>query len=217
MGEWSRANPLHAPIVVVFVEPEGRLRDGFYGVLDVLHDQMRATIGRERIFTMDDLRAYQPGLTVREIVTRNLWPPLDEMRGKFIFLIGDPRARENQRDLSWNLHLEPELLLWLYADGHSDDELAADDAAIAILGPIEDADDVARAEEVVDRGYLTWTVAHDAGTYRRASEAGVHIIASKHPGDLFPPPGSDEWPVGCNPRTAPEGCQPRQIENRVAP
>lgn len=44
----------------------------------------------------------------------------------------------------------------------------------------------------------------------------MHHLASTYPDDLLPPPGSHESPVGCNPRTAPEGRRPRQIENRVA-
>ncbi len=225
IGEWSRANPGHAPIIVALDDPIDVPNGGFDGTLDFLqhvitgeHEGRFPVPGeftREQVFTPDDLRALNPGLTLREIVTRGLWPPLDAMRGRFIFVILEPMARQSLRDLAWGLDEEPEVLFWPYVDGTDDAELAADDAAFAFFPPLEDEAAVARAEQVVDQGFITWTEAHDAETYARASAAGVHVIVSKFPDALFPAPGSDEWPVSCNPRTAPEGCRPRQIENRV--
>ncbi len=225
IGEWSRANPGHAPIIVALDDPITVDNGGFDGTLDFLQHVITGDpdprvpvpgmFTREQVFTPDDLRALNPGLTLREIVTRGLWPPLDAMRGRFIFVILEPMARQSLRDLAWGLDEEPEVLFWPYVDGTSDEELAADDAAFAFLPPLEDEAAAARAEQVVDQGFITWTEAHDAETYARASAAGVHVIVSKFPDALFPAPGSDEWPVSCNPRTAPEGCRPRQIENRV--
>lgn len=213
MAAWSAEHPRHAPIVVLFQQTSSMMPD-IYGTLDRLEYYLDREMTRGRIFTPGDALADHPGLTLRQMLSQHGWPALDRARGKFIFVLFDEPSREPNRNWpGWGNVEALQGLLWVYADGDSEEELAADDAAFAMLDEITSDAQQARARELVERGYIVRAPAHTADSYARAAAAGVHLISSKYPGDLFPGPADGAgWPVGCNPVSAPAGCDPRQIE-----
>lgn len=222
LGQWSSAHPRHAPIVILFQQVQSMMPD-IRGALDFLERDLMLMVGGEeqihRIYTPADALADHPGLTLREMLTEHDWPDLNAARGKFIFVLNDDLARAANRDWPGWAGTELRGLMWNYADGLSEAELAADDAAFAMLPQLETADDELHARELVERGYIVRAPAHSAVPYARAVRAGVHLISSKWPDDLYPPlpddpenPGDIGWPAACNPITAPPECQSADIE-----
>lgn len=219
IADWSAAHPGHAPIVVTLQRVVTMLPD-IGGALDILENHILYALDDDvdRVFTPADALAEHPGLTLRAMLTEHGWPALDRARGKFIFVLRDDPGRENYRVGRFlDRVVQDERLLWMYADGDDPEDLAADDAAIALLGELTTDDQLAHARDLVERGYLVRSLAHDAEAYARAAAAGVHLIATRDPDGTFPPPEAGGWPVACNPVTAPPGCNFRQIENRSPP
>ena len=96
LRDWSDAHPGHLPIAVSInakqqalttfdaVEPLAFDADAW----DALDGEIIEVLGRERLLVPDDVRG--EASTLRRAVRRRGWPLLDEVRGRFYFVLDEP-------------------------------------------------------------------------------------------------------------------------------
>ncbi len=215
MRVWSQAHPRHFPVMVWvepkdeldFVPPYERIAQAHYDDLD---DELRAGLG-ERLFTPGELLGEHENL--REAVAAG-WPPLREMRGRFVFSMLDSGGH---RDAYLADH--PTLAARaMFVNSRGGDPFAA---LMKINNAVSDADEVA---ELAALGYvITSNVdspedSDEENARKRDGSlaAGAHYLSSDFPA---PVEGRDYWmdmpdgaPVRCNPLTALEGCAATDLE-----
>lgn len=164
----------------------------------------RDEFGRENIFAPQDLkRGYA---TYRESLDVLGWPRMEEMRGKFIFILLDEGAIRDGHDGRVNWQVE----------GSQD----PDDPVIFTLGRREDdpngaffsvpAGEVDRIRRLVDAGAIVHAHSLDAAEIERAREAGAHLLTGLELEDI-----AIEGPAACNPVTMPRkwpGCVAEDFE-----
>ncbi|WP_263408086.1 phosphatidylinositol-specific phospholipase C1-like protein [Terriglobus tenax] len=94
LRQWSDANPGHSPVFIL-LEPKlsglekvvpGAVTVGAFdkAAFDEVDTEIVRVMGRERLFTPDDLRGTHA--TVEEAALAKAWPKVSETRGKFLFL-----------------------------------------------------------------------------------------------------------------------------------
>lgn len=94
MKQWSDATPNHSPVFVLLEPKLSGLDKAVPGAtvippfdkaaFDEVDDTIRSVLGREKLFTPDDLRGDLPTLEAAARAKR--WPTLGQARGKFLFL-----------------------------------------------------------------------------------------------------------------------------------
>jgi len=213
IAAWSRAHPLHHPIVVImelrvaFDEPTV---ESLWIELDAL---VRESFG-ELLYTPDMLRG--GAATLREVVLREGWPTLGAVRGKVIIALnegGDFRRTYTRGDRN--------------LDGRAMFVTAEPEHPYAALikrdDPVESATDI---PALVAQGFLVRTRsdsdgaearAHDRSRLEVALASGAQLISTDFPA---PVAGLDYWvelpggtPSRCSPVGAPMGCTSKAIED----
>ena len=231
IAAWSDANPDHLPIMVMIEikeesVPEAAAAAGVElpdlgidwtlpietteSLLAALDAEIIEAMGRDRIFTPDDLRG--DAATLEEVVLADGWPTLVDSRGRVLFaLVNTGAARE--------LYRAPSDVLAGRAMFTTSDPGAPDAAFLRVDNPIGNGDRIA---ELAAAGYLirtrTDTPTADArtgSTERReaAISSGAHYLST----DYYvedPALGTGYEVVvesRCNPVTAPPGCDPEAL------
>ena len=94
MRRWSDANPDHSPVFVL-LEPKSSVLDRIVAgaakvpafdaaAFEEVDQAIRDILGRQRIFTPDQLRGDHA--TLEQAALAKAWPRMSQMRGKFVFL-----------------------------------------------------------------------------------------------------------------------------------
>lgn len=219
LEQWSADHPTHLPIVIHLEAKDGTIPDpidlGFVQPLPVsegtfvaLEEEIRSVLPADRLVTPADVQGDQA--TLRAAIEADGWPSVDELRGRFVFVLDD---HDVKRDVYRGLH--PDTLdRLIFVDAQPPE----DDAAFTVLNdPIADGDRIA---ELVALGYLVRTrtdadtvEARSGDTTRRdaAFASGAQIISTdyeqedpRHPGFVVDLPG--DGPGRCNPVSAPPSC-----------
>jgi hypothetical protein len=213
--DWSDLNPGHVPVSFLFEikEKETILSPRPQMTLDAkalagLDELLLSVFPRERILTPDEVRG--DAATLREAVTTNGWPELDEVRGKVMFVLHERGAlRDAYTEGTPNLEGRV-----MFTNSKPD---RPDCAVIVVDNPYRE-----ELPEFIREGYIT-RVRADSGlgagktgdTKRRdqALASGAQIVSTDFP------PGSPAKETGyvvafeggkparCNPINAPENCE----------
>ncbi len=183
--DFSIANPSHLPIAVSFNAKDARLTDPGYvvplpftsAVFDALDRAILESIPRDRILTPDDVRGRYD--TLERAVLQTGWPRLDDVRGKFIFLLDQGGAK-----LDAYLEKHPSLAgRVMFANAPVGHPAAA---FLVINDPIRSAK---RIDEAVRKGYLVRTRAdantvearkNDTARRDAAFASGAHFISTDY-------------------------------------
>ncbi len=207
LDAWSQDHPEHVPIVVQLEAKEP-------AALPEIEGEIRSVLDDERLVTPADVQGDHG--SVRAAVEEDGWPVLDDVRGRFVFVLDDHADR---REAYRALHPDARDRL-LFVDARPPD----DDAAYVILNdPIGNGLDITR---LVEAGFMVRTRA-DADTIEaqrgdptRADAAfasGAQVITTdfevedpRYPGFVVALPGGG--PVRCNPVSAPPGCEDATLE-----
>jgi hypothetical protein len=216
---WSDANPDHLPLVIHLEAKDGEIPDpldlGFVQPIPVsertfttIEDEIRSVLDDEQIVTVADVQG--EGASLRAAIEADGWPDVDDLRGRFVFVLDDHGAK---RDIYRGLY--PDTLdRLIFVDAQPPE----DDAAFTVLNdPIADGD---RIRELVAMGYLVRTradadtaEARTGDTTRReaAFDSGAQIVSTdfevadeRWPDYVVDLPG--DGPARCNPVSAPDGC-----------
>lgn len=99
LRQWSAAHPDHEPVFLTFNAKDDTMRlpglvppEKFTAaVLDQLDQVLVKELGREKIFTPDDLRGKNTSLEAA-VLTKG-WPSLRKMRGKFVMILDEGAAK----------------------------------------------------------------------------------------------------------------------------
>jgi hypothetical protein len=219
LDTWSADHPDHLPFVIHLEAKDGAIQDpglGFVqpipateGTFTAIEDEIHSVLDDDQLVTVADVQGDAD--TLRAAVEADGWPDVDDLRGRFVFVLDDHGAK---RDLYRGLY--PDTLdRLIFVDAQPPD----DDAAFTVLNdPIADGD---RIRELVGKGYLVRTradadtvEARSGDTTRRdaAFESGAQIVSTDYeredprwPGFVTDLPG--DGPARCNPVSAPEGCE----------
>ncbi|ETI63231.1 hypothetical protein C100_14065 [Sphingobium sp. C100] len=94
LRQWSDAEPDHSPVFVLLEPKLSGLERAIPGAtavppfdkaaFDEVDDSIRSILGRDKVFTPDDLRGDMPTLEAAALARR--WPTVKAARGKFVFL-----------------------------------------------------------------------------------------------------------------------------------
>jgi hypothetical protein len=216
---WSQANPDHLPIVVhlevkdgviadpldlSFVQPIPTTADTFTAVEDEIH----SVLDDEQLVTVADVQGDAD--TLRSAIEADGWPDVDDLRGKFVFVLDDHDAK---REMYRTLY--PDTLdRLIFVDAQPPD----DDAAFTVINdPVADGE---RIRELVAMGFLVRTrtdadtvEARSGDTTRReaAFASGAQLVSTDYevedprwPGFVTDLPG--DGAARCNPVSAPDDC-----------
>jgi hypothetical protein len=214
---WSKAHPLHHPVVVL-VEPKGfyvpgRITDGpIPGHWDSLDAEIRSVLAPGELITPDDVRGSHA--TLPEALAAEGWPSLRAARGKFLFVMLD--TGEDRADyLAGAPNLAGRALFVASSEGQPH-------AAVFLRDdPVGGFDAIQR---LVRAGFLVRTRADatleaDYGRLEAALASGAHAISTDAPvagrfadADYFLDiPGG--MPSRCNPLTTDASCTSRDVED----
>ncbi len=94
LKQWSDSEPDHSPVFILLEPKLSGLDKAIPGATVVppfdkaafeeVDDSIRAILGRDKVFTPDDLRGDMPTLEAAALARR--WPTVAQARGKFLFL-----------------------------------------------------------------------------------------------------------------------------------
>jgi hypothetical protein len=216
---WSDEHDGHLPIVVHLEAKDGEIPDPLdldfvqpipasEGTFAAIEDEIRSVLDDDQLVTVADVQG--DAATLRGAIEADGWPDVDDLRGRFVFVLDDHAAK---RDLYRALRPDTRDRL-IFVDARPPE----DDAAFTVLNdPVADGD---RIRELVAMGYLVRTrtdadtaEARSGDTTRReaAFASGAQIISTDYeredprfPGYVTDLPG--DGPARCNPVSAPDGC-----------
>jgi Phosphoinositide phospholipase C, Ca2+-dependent len=219
LDTWSQDHPDHVPLVIHLEAKDGTIPDpiglGFVqpipvsdGTFTAIEDEIRSVLDDEQLVTVADVQGETD--TLRAAVEADGWPAVDDLRGRFVFVLDDHDAK---REIYRTLY--PDTLdRLIFVDAQPPD----DDAAFTVINdPIADGD---RIRELVAMGYLVRTradadtaEARTGDTTRReaAFASGAQIVSTDYevedprwPRFVTDLPG--DGPARCNPVSAPDDC-----------
>ncbi|MBM3672151.1 MAG: hypothetical protein FJW86_08245 [Actinobacteria bacterium] len=218
LEEWSDAHPGHLPIFVLIeakdpsflfdpVRDEWDLR-----AFDRLDTVIRSAMGPDNLVTPDDVRG--DALTLRNAVVHRGWPRLEDVRGKFVFVLNRIALRRLYVVGHPSLEGRP-MFVPAYENAPSAAFIEHDQPSRSAIG------------DLVDKGFIVRTRADadgrevEAEDYRRsraAIESGAQIVSTDY---LVPDLSISEYqvvlpndrPMRCNPLNAPTRCRSSDIEN----
>lgn len=173
LRQWSDTHPQHFPVMIMLNAKENQpdfmqqappvpFDEQQYALLDKV---ILATMGRQRLFTPDDLRAQHTSLN--EAMLSIGWPELATITGKFIFLFD---ANNTQAELYRQNHpsLKTRIMFCSYPAGQ-------DESAIIVANsPIEQQQTI---RALVKQGYLVRTRA-DADFTASSSQKAAQFNAA---------------------------------------
>ncbi len=221
---WSRANPLHMPIMILIEAKDEPIPFAGSAVpipigpeeLDALDAEIRSVFRPEELITPDDVR--QGRDTLRDAVRELGWPTLAQSRGKVLFTLDNGGAVRDAY-LSGHPSLQGRVMFV---------SVPADHPAAGFLKLNDPIGDFEAIRSAVTNGFVVRTRA-DADT-REAREgdteprdhalaSGAHWVSTDYPvpdtrwghGYAAQIPGGT--PARCNPISAPPFCLPTDIEN----
>ncbi len=225
LEDWSTGHPDHLPLVVHLEAKDGEIPDplglGFVQPIPVseatfvaIEDEIRSVLDDGQLVTVADVQGEAD--TLRAAIEANGWPDVDDLRGRFVFVLDDHGAK---RDLYRTVHPDTRDRL-IFVDAQPPD----DDAAFTVLNdPVADGD---RIRELVSMGYLVRTRADADTVEARAGDttrrdaafaSGAQLVSTDYPvpapsGYVVAAPGS---PARCNPVNVPAyvGCTPQDLED----
>ncbi len=154
-------------------------------------------IPREQIFAPGDMQGERQ--TLREAVLDDGWPSLEELDGKFIFILktgGSDELRQAYLDEAWAPRFEfapGDPRFFVAADSPEDDYAAF----FSLFG----AEQIAQAGQLVDQGFIVHGAGEDPATVTAYEDAGAHLLTAVHIDEV-----GFMGPARCNPRTAEERC-----------
>jgi len=217
LHQWSEQHPQHSPIIITMnLKNEAISWPGFNQpiplnatALDTLDNDIRHTLGAEKLITPDDVRGNYP--TLEAAVRAQQWPLLDSVRGRFLFVL-DEGGSTRQQYIEGHPSLRGRVLFTSSEEGQPE-------AAFRIINrPIAKQENI---RTLVQQGYMVRTRA-DANTHQArtgdtrmrdaAFSSGAQVITT----DYFLPenkfgtgyqvqlPGAA--PVRCNPVIQPTPC-----------
>jgi hypothetical protein len=222
---WSQDNPDHLPIVIHLEVKDGVIPDPLdlsfvqpiptsAGTFSAVEEEIHSVLDDEQLVTVADVQGDAD--TLRTAIEADGWPDVDDLRGRFVFVLDDHGAK---RELYRNLY--PDTLdRLIFVDAQPPE----DDAAFTVLNdPVADGD---RIRELVAKGYLVRTradadtvEARSGDTTRReaAFASGAQLVSTDYevedprwPGFVTDLPG--EGAARCNPVSAPDGCTEEAVE-----
>lgn len=194
LRQWSEAHPGHWPVlIVVNVREQGAhafLAPGLPGApvaswqaedYQALEQLWLSVLGRERLFTPDDLRALSSGdtdwqtspLSLAASISQHGWPTLAQVAGRFLLLFdGSPAQLERYR--AGHPSLRGRLMFGNYAVG------AAEAAILVLNDPVRQQSDIAAA---LAQGLLVRTRSDDGNVqdqsrFQAALHSGAQFISS---------------------------------------
>ncbi|MCA9520284.1 MAG: hypothetical protein KC609_04905 [Myxococcales bacterium] len=198
---WSDVHPRHVPIMVM-IEPKAELTalegvDGFA----LLESSILEILPRGQIVTPDEVRGDAP--TLLDAVRTRGWPRLDEVRGRFVFMLLASNAErqaytDGEQDPTGRLLFvdgdvgKPYAVLITIDDPRKRDEIHAAVRLGLIVRTRADTD----SEEALN---------NDFSRLEAALTSGAHYISTDYPAKV---PTSDyvveipDGPVRCNPISA---------------
>jgi hypothetical protein len=216
---WSEDNPDHLPIVIHLEVKDGVIPDPLdlsfvqpiptsAGTFSAVEEEIHSVLDDEQLVTVADVQGDAD--TLRTAIEADGWPDVDDLRGRFVFVLDDHGAK---RELYRNLY--PDTLdRLIFVDAQPPE----DDAAFTVLNdPVADGD---RIRELVAKGYLVRTrtdadtvEARSGDTTRReaAFASGAQLVSTDYevedprwPGFVTDLPG--DGAARCNPVSAPADC-----------
>ncbi len=224
LEDWSKAHAGHVPIVIHLEVKDGVIDDplnvGFVqpipaseGTFTALDEEIRSVLEGDQLVTVADVQGEAD--TVRAAVEADGWPAVDDLRGKFVFVLDDA---DTKRDLYRSLHPDTQDRL-IFVSAQPPD----DDAAFTVINdPVADGDGI---RELVEQGFLVRTrtdadtvEARSGDTARReaAFASGAQIVSTDYeredprfPGFVVALPGGG--PARCNPVSGPEDCDDQSL------
>ncbi|WP_225444225.1 phosphatidylinositol-specific phospholipase C1-like protein [Echinicola arenosa] len=187
---WSKQNPKHSPIIILINakddnSPEVTPALPFTAAaLDSIDLEIRAVMPAEKLITPDLVRGDH--ISLEEAVTTNGWPALDEVRGRFLFVLDEKEVKIN-RYLEMHPNLQNAALFVNIKEGNPN-------AGFRIINdPVKNHDHI---KDLVSKGYMIRTRA-DAGTlearhndynrFEQAKSSGAQVISTDYyvPSKLF--------------------------------
>ena len=187
LRSWSLAHPTHVPIVVlVNVKDElagswDARQPGEVGIdaaaWDALDREIVQGLGRDRLITPDDVRGDHE--TLADAALADDWPELDEVRGKWLFVLDEGREKVASYARG-HASLRGRVLFVDAAEGR------AESAVRVVNDPLAQREYI---RELVRLGYLVRTRSDAHGeesrtgrTERRdaAFESGAHVISTDY-------------------------------------
>lgn len=199
---WSDANPRHVPIMVM-IEPKTDLTTiGVDDGLALLEAAILEVLPEGRIVTPADVQGDAPSLL--EAVRQRGWPKLDDVRGRFVFMLL-PSSAERDAYTHGGTDLLGRLM---FIDGAVGKPYAV---LVTIDDPVRSQQQI---QEAVRMGLIVRTRAdtdseeaanNDFSRLEAALSSGAHFISTDYPG---PVPTTSyvveipDGPVRCNPISA---------------
>ena len=220
LGTWSDAHPRHLPIVIHLEAKDGVIPDPLnldfvqplpatQGTFTALEAEIRSVLEDDQLVVPGDVQGGHD--TLRAAIEDSGWPSVDDLRGRFLFVLDDHDAK---RALYRALHPDTRDRL-IFVDARPPE----DDAAFTVLNdPVANQTTI---EQLVAQGYLVRTrtdadtvEARAGDTTRRdaAFASGAQIVSTdfeaedtRFPGFVVVLPGGG--PARCNPVSAPPDCR----------
>lgn len=210
--DWSSNHSHHAPLWI-FIEPKDNPSEvAELNILEMIQADIENTWPAEKTITPNEVQSNAP--TLRDAVTNQGWPTLEESRGKALFVLLD---KTEIRDLyvERNPNLDEQTMFAIVDENHS---LAS---IISFVNPSTHGD---RLREASEMGFMVRTRPDEATVEARevnytrlelAVNTGANFITTDFPGSDLEVGFAiwlSEGPVMCNFQTAPEHCTTRDIE-----
>lgn len=188
--EWSERNPEHTPIIITLNAKDGKipeLRQPFEFDADALENldtEIKNVIPESKLIVPDLVRGNEANL--EGAILKNGWPLLDSLRGRFLFVLDEGRAKTD-------LYLQkfPNLKgAALFVNREAGNPEAA---FLIVNDPVRSFD---RIKSLVEKGYMVRTRA-DSGTkearendyskFEKAKASGAQVITTDYyvPSRLF--------------------------------
>ncbi|UZD24404.1 phosphatidylinositol-specific phospholipase C1-like protein [Algoriphagus halophytocola] len=183
LKNWSENNPDHTPIFILINAKDGNI-PGTRPVLpftatalDSIDLEIRTHLGMENLITPDLVRGDYADL--ESAVLAGNWPKLDEVRGKFLFVL-DESEEKIDRYLSAKPDLKNAVLFVNKKEGNST-------AGFRIINnAVRDEDYI---KDLVQKGYMIRTRAdsdtkearaEDYSTFEKAKASGAQVISTDY-------------------------------------
>ncbi|MBD0777410.1 hypothetical protein HPE56_06370 [Maribacter sp. ANRC-HE7] len=187
---WSDIHPDHSPVFILMNTKDQKVagtRDPLpfsKEALDTVDDEIRAVFPNDQLITPDRVRGKFDSL--EEAVLTQGWPSLNEVKGRFLFVLDEKEAKIN-RYLEGHPSLKNRVLFVNSKEGNPE-------AAFRIINnPIRDFDYI---QELVAKGYMVRTRAdaatkearnNDYSKFEKAKASGAQVISTDYyiPSQLF--------------------------------
>ncbi|GMQ23348.1 phosphatidylinositol-specific phospholipase C1-like protein [Algoriphagus sp. oki45] len=187
---WSKAHPDHHPVFVLINAKDGQVPmttaplSFSTAALDSIDLEIRTHLGLENLITPDQVRGNYSNL--EEAVLAGNWPQIDEVRGKFLFVL-DENEEKIRRYLQAKPGLENAVLFVNLKEGNPE-------AGFRIINNPVTQENYIR--ELVEKGYLIRTRADsdtkqartgDYSQFEKAKASGAQVISTDYylPSEFF--------------------------------